>query len=33
VDVLAGGAVLGYGEVVVIESVLSIRVTDIYEKE
>ena len=33
VDVLAGGTVLGYGEVVVVENVLGVRVTDIYEKE
>ena len=33
VDILAGGTVLGYGEVVVVEKVLGIRVTDIYEEE
>jgi flagellar motor switch protein FliN len=32
VDVLAGGTVLGYGEVVVVENVLGIRVTDIHEE-
>jgi flagellar motor switch protein FliN/FliY len=33
VDVLAGGTVLGYGEVVVVENVLGIRVTDIHEEQ
>ena len=33
VDVLVGGAVLGYGEVVVIENVLGVRITDLYEEQ
>ena len=33
VDVLAGGTVLGDGEVVVVENVLGIRVTDIHEED
>jgi flagellar motor switch protein FliN len=33
VDILAGGAVLGYGEVVVIENVLGVRVTDLREEQ
>jgi flagellar motor switch protein FliN/FliY len=31
IDVLAGGAVLGYGEVVIVENALGIRVTDFNE--
>jgi flagellar motor switch protein FliN/FliY len=33
IDVVAGGTVLGYGEVVVVENVLGIRVTDIHGEE
>jgi flagellar motor switch protein FliN len=33
IDVLAGGAILGHGEIVVVESVLGVRVTDFYEEE
>ena len=33
VDVLAGGTLIGYGEVVVLENVLGIRVTDICEED
>ena len=33
IDILAGGTVLGYGEVVVVENVLGIRVTDIYQQQ
>jgi flagellar motor switch protein FliN len=33
IDVLAGGTVLGFGEVVVVENALGIRVTDIYNGE
>ena len=32
VDMLAGGTVFGYGEVVVVENVIGIRVTDICEE-
>ena len=33
IDVLAGGALLGYGEVVVIESAIGIRMTDFREEQ
>jgi flagellar motor switch protein FliN/FliY len=33
IDVLAGGALLGYGEVVVVESVIGIRITDFREEQ
>jgi flagellar motor switch protein FliN/FliY len=31
IDVLAGGALLGYGEVVVVENAIGIRITDFRE--
>jgi flagellar motor switch protein FliN/FliY len=33
IDVLAGGALLGYGEVVVVENVIGIRITDFREEQ
>jgi flagellar motor switch protein FliN/FliY len=33
IDVLAGGALLGYGEVVVVESVIGIRIMDFREEQ
>ena len=32
IDVLAGGALLGYGEVVVVENAIGIRITDFREE-
>jgi flagellar motor switch protein FliN len=32
VDILAGGCVLGYGEVVVVENTACIRITDFHEE-
>lgn len=32
IDILAGGALLGYGEVVVVEDMMCIRVTDFREE-
>ena len=33
IDVLAGGALLGFGEVVVVENAIGIRITDFREEQ
>ena len=33
IDVLVGGAVLGFGEIVIIENTMGVRITDFNEEE
>ena len=33
IEVLVGGAVLGYGEIVIIEDTVGVRITDFHEEE
>jgi flagellar motor switch protein FliN/FliY len=33
IDILAGGAVLGFGEIVIIENTMGVRITDFNEEE
>lgn len=33
IDILAGGAILGFGEIVIIENTMGVRITDFNEEE
>jgi flagellar motor switch protein FliN/FliY len=33
IDILAGGSVLGFGEIVIIENTMGVRITDFNEEE
>jgi flagellar motor switch protein FliN len=33
IDLLVGGSLLGFGEIVIIEDAMAVRITDFYEEE